>query len=78
MDLDTRSLLAHVVHNTPDHCASVIDGQRRSALDLAHVVEIIRPLLAVLELKGYDSVLSVLPFRLLSYAESLAYFGVNL
>jgi hypothetical protein len=35
-------------------------------------------LLAVLELQRYDSVLAILPFRLLSYAESLAYFGVNL
>jgi hypothetical protein len=68
MHLYAWSLLAHVIHYSPDHCASVIDGQRRSLQNLTHVVQVIWPLLAVLELKGYDSVLSVLALSLLGYA----------
>src|SRR6185437_4565261 len=54
MHFDPRALLLHVVHHTAHESPRVVDRERGAALHFAHVVEIIRPLLAVREFQILD------------------------
>jgi hypothetical protein len=60
MHFDARALLAHVVTDAPDHRAGEIDRQCRTFIDPAHIGQISRPLIAVLELQILDSEFGVL------------------
>lgn len=71
MHFDPGPLLSHVVHDPADKRAGVIDRQRGALTDLAQVVEVIRPLLAILELEREYSFAAVLPFSLLGDTQTL-------
>ena len=71
MNLDTRPLLAHVVNHAPNHCSCVINRERWASVNLPEIVQVVRPLLTVFELKGKDGIVAVLSFCLRSNAQPL-------
>lgn len=78
MHFDARALLTHVVHHTPNECPGVIDRQRGALTDFAEVIEIIGPLLAVLELECEYRSLAVFPFGLLGDTQPFSALGKDL
>lgn len=78
MHFDAWPLLTHVVHDPANERAGVIDGQRGALGDLAEVVEVIGPLLAIFELEGEDCSLAVFPFGLLGDAQPLGTLSEDL
>ena len=57
-----------------NHSSGVVNRKSGSSIDLAQVVQIIGPLLAVFEFEGEDGIVSVLTFGLLCDAQACSAF----